>query len=170
MNEATKSYDQWQQEATAAAIKAARSMALASPALRNTPIGRLTESQWGWIVTAAIFDWIRVRIGQAINEGRDGETFVRSTGLAPDPCDVAVVQSILPELADTAGIDWSQPLASWAPAQMTNFLLLAWRLLEEAKALRDHGPGTIAQPGKRAEEPGKPGQHNDELEDDIPFS
>ena len=73
---------------------------------------------------------------------------------------------ILPELADTAGIDWSAPLESWPQAQMVNFLLLAWRLLEAAKAVRDHGPGTIAQPGKLA---GKSGQHSDELRDDIPF-
>jgi hypothetical protein len=145
MNETAKRYDQWQQEATAAAVKAARSMVLASPPLMNTPIGRLTESQWGWIVTAAIFDWIRVRVEQAIAEGRDGEAFVRATGLEPAPCDVAVVRSILPELADTAGIDWSEPLASWPQAQMTNFLLLAWRLLEAGKALRDHGPGKLAR-------------------------
>ena len=83
MNEAAKPYDQRQQEATAAAVKAARSMVLASSPLRNTPIGRLGESQWGWIVTAGLFAWIQARIEQAITEGRDGERSFARPGSIP---------------------------------------------------------------------------------------
>jgi hypothetical protein len=86
-----------------------------------------------------VFGWISARAEQAIAEGRDTEEMIRSTGLRPDPCDVAVVTSILPELADKAAIDWSQPLSAWPKNVMTNFLMLAWRLIGEAEAARDQG-------------------------------
>jgi hypothetical protein len=50
----------------------------------------------------------------------------------------------LPELADKAAIDWSLPLASWSRETMTNFLLLAWKLITAAEIARDHGPGAEA--------------------------
>ena len=99
--------------------------------------------QWGWIVTAAIFGWIETRVEQAIAEGLDQEQTVRLTGLSPSPCDVAVVRSILPTLADTAGIDWTLPLAAWSKDTMSDFLLVAWDLIRKAEIARDHGPGRI---------------------------
>jgi hypothetical protein len=66
------------------------------------------------IVTAAIFGWIEVRVQQAIAEGLDQEEAVRTTELSPDPCDVAVVSSVLPALAGQAKIDWSLPLRGWS--------------------------------------------------------
>jgi hypothetical protein len=135
--------EEWQRRATAAAIAGARKIALRSGPLMNTPVGRLNDNEWGWIVTAAIFAWIETRVQQAIAEGRDQETMVRLTGLTPDPCDVAVITSILGELADKAALDWSQPLSAWPKAVMTNFLMLAWSLINEAESVRDHGTGTV---------------------------
>jgi hypothetical protein len=144
MNEASKREDDWQSKATAAAIAGARKIALNCQGLPTaTPIGKISDLQWGWIVTAAIFGWIETRCAQAIEEGLNQEEVVRSTGLSPSPCDVAVVRSILPELADTAGVDWSQPLAAWSKDTMTNFLLLAWQLITKAETARDHGPNKI---------------------------
>ena len=138
MNENAEHHDRLQREATAAAIKAARAIGLGQTVM-NTPIGRVTEEQWGWIVAAAIFGWIEARARQAIAEGCDGEAFIRATGLSPDPCDVAVVRSILPELADKAGIDWSRiarglartaddefPLARLAAARDGQGLTRSW--------------------------------------------
>jgi hypothetical protein len=135
----TKKENEWQDKATAAAIAAARKIAGGSAPLLNTPVGRLNDAQWGWIVTAAIFGWIRTRCEQAIEEGLDQEQAVRITGLSPSPCDVAVVHSILPGLADQAGIDWSLPLSAWPKDTMVNFLLLAWELITktEARAIMD---------------------------------
>jgi hypothetical protein len=48
--------------------------------------------------------------------------------------EAAIVRSILPELADTAGIDWSLPALSWSPDQMVRFLLLAQDLIVAAEA------------------------------------
>jgi hypothetical protein len=144
MGELTKKEDTWQAKATEAAIAAARKIALnSSGLLPMTPVGRLTDLQWGWIVTAAIFGWIQTRVEQASGEGLDQEEAVRLTGLNPSPCDVAAVTSILPKLADQGAIDWSQPLEAWSKDTMTSFLLLALRLISAAETARDHGDGKI---------------------------
>jgi hypothetical protein len=153
MNQFTKKEDAWQAKATDAAIAAARKIALNSTGLPPmTPIGRLSDLQWGWIITAGIFGWIRTRVEQAVAEGLDQEEAVRLTGLSPSPCDVAVVTSILPTLADQAAIDWSQPLEAWSKDTMTNFLLLARRLIGAAEIALDHGAGKkILQKSELAE-------------------
>jgi hypothetical protein len=144
MGELTKKEDAWQVKATEAAIAGARKIALNSTGLPPmTPISKLSDLQWGWIVTAAIFGWIQTRVEQAIAEGLDQEQAVRQTGLTPSPCDVAVVRSILPELAEKAAIDWSQPLEAWSKDTMASFLLLAWRLISAAEIARDQGPDKI---------------------------
>jgi hypothetical protein len=116
-----------------------------------TPVGRLSDHQWGWIVTAAIFGWIQARVEQAIEENLDQEQAVRQTGLTPSPCDVAVVRSILPTLADQAAIDWSQPLEAWSKDTMTSFLLLARRLISTAEIARDQGGDKILQKSELSE-------------------
>jgi hypothetical protein len=156
----TKKENEWLDKATAAAIEGARKIALNSSGLpMMTPVGRLNNTQWGWIVTAVIFAWVQTRTEQAIAEGLDQEQAVRLTGLAPSPCDVAVVAAILPELADKAGVDWSLPLQAWSKDTMSSFLLLAWDLLNKAETARDHGPGKIIQKSKDWETKG----------DEIPF-
>jgi hypothetical protein len=152
----SKREDEWQQRATEAAIAGARKIALGSGPRMNTPCGRLTDHEWGMIITAAIFGWIEVRVRQAIAEGLDQEQAVRLTGFSPDPCDVAVVTSILPALADTAGIDWSLPLSAWSKDTMTNFLMLGWQLLRGAEYARDQGPGTILKKAEFDEKTGDP--------------
>ena len=151
MGEISKKEDAWQAKATEAAIAGARKIALNSTGLPPmTPVGRLSDHQWGWIVTAAIFGWIQTRVEQAIEEGLDQEQAVRATGLTPSPCDVAVVRSILPTLADQAAIEWSQPLEAWSKDTMVNFLLLAWRLINAAEIARDQGPGKILRKSELA--------------------
>jgi hypothetical protein len=152
----TKHENEWLDKATAAAVAGARKIALGSGPLMNTPTGRLSDHHWGMIVAAVIFGWIEARVQQAIAEGRDSEEMVRLTGLEPSPCDSAVVRSILPALADQAGIDWTQPLAAWSSDTMTGFLLLAWHLLGEAETARDHGPGKILKKAEFDEKTGDP--------------
>ena len=152
MNEITKKEDAWQQKATDAAIVAVRKIALNSTGLPpTTPVGRLTDLQWGWLVTATIFGWIQTRCEQAIEEGLDQEQAVRLTGLSPAPGDVAVVTSILPTLAGQPGIDWTLPLEAWSDDLMVNFLLLAWRLIDSAEIARDQGAGKILKQSALAE-------------------
>lgn len=154
MGELSEKEDEWQRKATAAAIAGARKIALASGPRMNTPVGRLTDHEWGMIAAAVIFGWIEVRVQQAIAEGLDQEQAVRLTGFSPDPCDVAVVASILPTLADNAGIDWSLSLSGWSKDTMTNFLMLAWQLMRDAEHARDHGPGKILKKAEFDEKTG----------------
>jgi hypothetical protein len=154
MELSSKLEDEWLRRATDAAVAGARKIALASSPRMNTPVGRLNDHEWGMIIGAAIFGWIEVRVQQAIAEGIDQEQAVRLTGLSPDPCDVAVVTSILPTLADTADVDWSLSLSAWSKDTMTDFLMRAWKLINQAEAERDHGPGKILSKTEFNEETG----------------
>ena len=99
----------------------------------------------GWIINAAIFGWVQTRCQQAIEEGLDQEQAVRLTGLPPSPCDIAVVRSVLPALVEQARVDWAQPLTAWSKDTITNFLLLAWQLINQAEIARDRGAGEIVR-------------------------
>ena len=145
MNDIARKEDEWQARATAAAIAAARKIVLGNPSLKVAQVGRLSDHEWGWIITAAIFGWVQTRCEQAIAEGLDQETAVRMTGLTPSPCDAAAIKSILPELADNAGIDWALPLNAWSQETMISFLLLALELSKNAELARDRVAGTIVR-------------------------
>jgi hypothetical protein len=130
--------DAWQRRATAAAIEATRQVVqIDGPIPPGTPIGRLGEVEWGWIVAAILFGWIATRAEQAASEQLDTELTIRMTGLDPDPWNAGAVVAILPELADTPGIDWSKPLADWPRETMVEFLTTALALIRKAVIARD---------------------------------
>jgi hypothetical protein len=157
MSAISKQEDDWQRRATAVAITEARKIAAGSAALMNTPVGGLSDLQWGWILAGALFGWITTRWQQAITEGWNKDETVLLGGFSPSPADVAVVRSILPLLADQAGIDWSKPLAAWSKEMMTDFVLLAWQLIRKAEVAHDHGPGILRK------------SNNEKAETAIPF-
>ena len=95
-----------------------RSCAATTPIRMATPIGRLSDVEWGWIVAAIIFAWIARRAEQAAAEGLDAERTVRMTGYDPDPWDAGAVATILPESRRPPGVDWSKPLADWPREEM----------------------------------------------------
>src|SRR2546425_12486698 len=113
--------NQWQERATAAAIAAARKIALGDSAAvnKNTPIGRLSDTEWGWIVSAVLFAWITARAEQAAAEELDTEQTIRMTGPDRNPWDAGAIVAILPELADVK-VDWSKPLADWPKETMVD--------------------------------------------------
>ena len=131
--------DEWQRRATAAAIEAARDVVkLDGPIPPGTPVGRLNDTEWGWILAAMLFAWISKRAEQAAAEQLDTERTIRMTALDPEPWDAGAVAAILPELADAcATIDWSQPLTAWPRDIMVEFLLTAMRLIRKATIARD---------------------------------
>src|SRR6516164_11665047 len=93
--------DAWQRDATAAAIAGAqRVIQMDGPIPPGTPIGRLSDTEWGWIVAAILFAWIRVRAQQAAAEQLDTERTIRMVALDLQPWDAGAVAAILPELAD----------------------------------------------------------------------
>ena len=55
--------DNWTKQAFDAGIVAAKDLIGTDGPIRPTvvPIGRLTESEWGWIVSTAVSTWVRVR-------------------------------------------------------------------------------------------------------------
>jgi hypothetical protein len=131
--------DQWQRDATAAAITGARGVVqMDGPIPPGTPIGRLSDTEWGWIVAAILFAWISKRAEQAAAEQLDTEQLVRMTGLDPEGWDAGAVAAILPELANTcSGLDWSKPLGAWPGDDIIEFLLKAMPLIRKAMIARD---------------------------------
>ena len=139
--------DQWQRDATAAAIAAARGVVqMDGPIPPGTPIGRLSDTEWGWIVAAILFGWISVRAQQATAEQLDTERTIRMTAPDPQPWDAGAVATILPELAAACpDIDWTQPLGAWPRETMVEFLLTAMRLIRKAMIARDISESGITQ-------------------------
>ena len=168
--------DQWQRDATAAAIAGARGVIRdGGPIPPGTPIGRLTDTDWGWLVAAVLFGWIATRARQATAEQLDTEQAIRITGLDPEPWDAGAVMTILPDLAAASpGIDWTQPLSKWSREEMAEFLIRAMRLIRKAMIARDlsekgvtrqSSTSTIARRADAAA--GGPRMAPNELDDEI---
>jgi hypothetical protein len=168
--------DQWQRDATAAAIAGARGVIRnGGPIPPGTPIGRLNDPEWGWLVAGILFGWIATRARQATAEQIDTEQAIRMTGLDPEPWDAGAVMAILPDLGKACtGIDWAQPLTKWSREEMAEFLLTAMRLIRKAMIARDlsekgvtrqSSTSTIARRADAAA--GGPRMAPNELDDEI---
>jgi hypothetical protein len=131
--------DEWQRRATAAAIAAMRGVVqTGGPVPPLTPVGRLSDTELGWLFSAALFAWVSKRAEQATAEEIDTECCIRMTGIDPEAWDAGCVAAILPELAAACpDIDWTQPLAAWPRDTMVEFLLTAMRLIRKAMIARD---------------------------------
>ena len=131
--------DQWQRDATAAAIAGARGVVRTDgPIPPGTPIGRLSDAEWGWILAAILFAWISKRAEQAAAEQLDTEQTIRMTALDLQPWDAGAVAAILPDLADACSdLDWSKPLTAWSREDIIEFLLKATPLIHKAMIVRD---------------------------------
>jgi hypothetical protein len=132
--------DQWLRDATAAALTAMRGVVqMDGPIPPGTPVGRLSETELGWMLSAGLFAWISKRAEQATAEQIDTEQCVRMTALDPQPWDTGAVAAILPDLADacTDTVDWSKPLAQWPRETIIEFLLKAMPLIRKAMIARD---------------------------------
>ena len=131
--------DQWQRDATAAAIAGARGVVqMDGPIPPGTPAGRLSDTEWGWIISGVLFAWISKRAEQATAEQLDTEQTIRLTALDPEPWDAGAVAAILPELADACSdLDWSKPLTAWSREDITKFLLRSMPLIRKAMIARD---------------------------------
>ena len=168
--------DQWQRDATAGAIEAARGVVqMDGPIPPGTPIGRLSDTEWSWDLAAMLFAWIGKRAEQAASEQLDAERTIRMVGLDPQPWDAGAVAAILPELADAcAGLDRSKPLAQWPREDIIEFLLKAMPLIRKAMIARDlsdkgvtrkSSAATIARQANAAA--GGPLETPDEFNDEI---
>jgi hypothetical protein len=131
--------DQWQRDATAAAIAAMRGVVqMGGPIPPNVPVGRLSETELGWMLSAGLFAWISKRAEQATAEQIDTEQCIRMTALDPRPWDHGAIAAVLPELADACSeLDWSKPLTAWSKDDIVGFLLKAMSLIRKAMIARD---------------------------------
>ena len=131
--------DAWLRRATAASIARAKELvAVQGPIRSGTPIGRLSDHEWGWIVSTVVWGWVLTRAEQAASEGLDTERAIRTTRLDPDPWDAGAIRAILPELAKScAGFDWTKPANTWSKDELAGFLAGAFTLVHPAIAARD---------------------------------
>lgn len=164
--------DAWLRRATAAAIEQARAAVSGGAVPPNTPVGRLSEVEWGWIVAAVLFGWISTRAEQATSSGVGVEELIRDISLDPDPWDAGAIAAILPELA-AAEVNWNKPLVELSRGDMIAFLADALTLIRKAMAARDRGIGlvTCRTPAGTAREAlaaaGGPLMTPDELNDPV---
>ena len=141
MGEISRLEEAWQRRATAAAIKAARGLIGPGRAIpAKTPVGMLTDVDFGWLICAVIFAWISTRAEQVANEGLNQiEAAARTAPLKDglDACDVGAIAAILPILFEQAPIDWAKPLKDWSKAEMITFLSRAVTLVNTAMEARE---------------------------------
>jgi hypothetical protein len=136
--------DIWQREATRVAIEKARAAVRGGTVPPMTPIGRLSDTEWGWIVAAVLFGWIDTRARQAVDNGVGVNKHIRDTGVDPDPWDAGAIEAILPELANPE-IDWTKSLAEFTREEMIAFLGDAYNLVSKAMLARDTGEKLVTR-------------------------
>jgi hypothetical protein len=138
--------DIWQREATRVAIEQARAVVSGGVVPPLTPIGRLSDVEWGWIVAAVLFGWINTRARQATSNGVGPGQFLymRKTGIDPDPWDIGAVEAVLPELANS-DTDWSKSLTDFSRQEMIAFLGDAYNLIGKAMLARDRGEQLVTR-------------------------
>jgi hypothetical protein len=164
--------DLWQRKATEAAIAGARGVIRNDgPVMPGTPVGRLSDVEWGWIVAAVLFGWIQTKAQQAAVEQLDAEQTIRMTALDPEPWDVGAILTILPELANACpDLDWSAPLSTWSRETMADFLLKAMPLIRKAMIARDlSGMGVTRKSNADVTRQANAAAAANELDDEIPF-
>ena len=164
MGEITDKENDWLAKATEAAIAGARKVALNSTSLpMKTPVGRLSDVQWGWIVTGAIFAWVRTRVEQGDRRRpRSGAGRAHYRALAIAAVTSRVVRSILPTLADTAGDRLVTAADRLVERHHDELFAVGLAAAQQGGSARDHGPGKII--GEKSKDWATKGENRD-----IPF-
>jgi hypothetical protein len=150
--------DAWLRQATASAIAAARKTIDAGVVPPNTPVGRLSDIELGWIVASVIFGWIETRASQATSNGLNGqsiEKLIQQTGIQPDPWLNGAITCVLPELGN-ARVDWNASLGTLSPEEIVNFLADAYTLIKTALDAREAGEREVARVSPPGEHPAVP--------------
>jgi hypothetical protein len=142
------SEDRWQEHSTSEAIKAIRRIATANTAMpAGTPVGKLSDIEWGWLFAAGLYEWLAVRAQQATVEGISVEDAVREGArrigtTEPDAWQAGMIKTILPKLAEEP-FDWDATITSWSEHTMICFLCAAYRLMRDAEVCRDRNGGIV---------------------------
>lgn len=169
--------DEWQLKATQSAIDACRSVVSGEGINARASIGSLSDIEWGWIVAASVFAWIKTRAEQAVAEGTDYEIPIRSMhGRDLEPWEAGAVSSILPALGNVQGLNWEKPVGEWGKEEIVSFAWQIHKLTVAALAARDEAvTGKIVSIDRNKTErelsaaDGGPVMTRRELDDEIPF-
>ena len=159
--------DAWQREATRVAVEKARAVVSGGALPPMTPVGRLSDSEWGWIVAAVLFGWITTRSRQATSNGVGPDKYLYvNEMLNPDPWDAGAIEAILPELGNCEA-DWSKSLSQFSRDEMIAFLGDAYNLIGKAMLARDKGEKLVTRKGP----PGaaEPTEEQADWNDPVPF-
>jgi hypothetical protein len=131
---------EWMAKSTQAAIDAAKQVISENDINGRAMIGSLNDLEWGWIAMAAVFAWIKTKSQQAVAEGIGYDEAIRTMpGSYPQPWEFGAVESVLPALADVAGLPWDKPVGEWSKNQMASMMWHSYRLVDQALAARDEG-------------------------------
>lgn len=126
---------EWHCRAVSAAIAAARDVIGKDGLNAKASVGSLSDTEWGWIVAAVIFGWIKVRAQQAVVEGSPSEITIRTVGnVDPEPWRYGAIESILPGFGDIPTLNWGKPLEQWSKKEIITMLHHGHRLIEAAIA------------------------------------
>jgi hypothetical protein len=139
--------DAWQREAIRIAVEQARAVVSGGALPPLTPVGRLSDTEWGWIVAAVLFGWISTRARQATDNGvgPDKCLYANET-FNPDPWHIGAIEAILPELGNCQA-DWSKSLSQFSREEMIAFLGDAYNLIGKAMLARDRGEELVTRKG-----------------------
>jgi hypothetical protein len=138
---ATAIEEELQRQATAAAIASARKV-IGGAVPAGSPVGKLNDTELGWLVCAGIFSWISKRAEQASHGGFDlarTEEAIRNTGQVPEPWDAGAVAAILPNVAEIPGMPWDAPIGTWPKDAIVRFLCAAFAMIQQSMKCRDAG-------------------------------
>jgi hypothetical protein len=144
--------DAWQREASRVAIEQARAVVAGGTVPPLTPIGRLSDTEWGWIVAAVLFGWISSRARQATDNGAGPDKYLYGNeAFNPDPWDAGAIEAILPELGNCQA-DWSKSLSQFSREEIIAFLGDAYNLIGKAMLARDMGEQLVTRKGPAGEQ------------------
>jgi hypothetical protein len=168
----------WDVRATSSAIEAAKAVVSGEGINARAMISSLSDLEWGWIVAAAIFGWIKTKAEQAVEEGTSAEIPIRTmTARDPQPWEAGAIGTILPALGNVQGLDWSKTVGEWSKDQIIGFAWSIYKLSDAALAARDEGAQDkivqrLSQPRMERENSaahGGPLMSRAELNDEVPF-
>lgn len=168
----------WDAKATQSAIDAAKAVVGGDGVNARASISSLSDIEWGWIVAAAIFAWIKTKSHQAVAESSGYDQCIRFVaGSDPQPWEAGAVSSILGSLANIEGIDWGQSVGGWSKDQIVSFIWQAHKMTLQALERRDDGATdkitkrlsqSVAERENSAAH-GGPLMDRKELNDEVPF-
>lgn len=132
--------DRWEARAVQEAVDAAKAMTDGEFITPRTPIGSLSDNEWGWYVTAIIFAWIKVRAQQAVEEGTPGGRISMDIigKQEPGPWDRGALEACLPALGDIVErVGAEKPLGSYSKTEIVELLWTVIKFYQAAEAARD---------------------------------